>query len=296
MHAWVGWALASAVMLSFYDLAKKASVRDNAVLGVLLGSTGFGCFGFLLTLALTGRLGGALSGMTAPVVVLGLLKAVIVAASWVFTFCALKTLPITLASPIRSSSPALVFLAALFLYGEVPSVVQALGLALVLAGYWMFSWAGRHEGVDFLRDRAVWCAVAGAVLAAVSSLWDKFVFQVRASPIEPTQLVYQVGLVAVYGTLLLSRPLRGTTRFVWRRTIPLVGLCLALSDYLMFNGLAQPGTPISVASLVRRFSLVLTFAFGALVFKERNLKRKGLALVLVLAGVALLLVRRTAQG
>lgn len=288
MHSWAYWILLSAVMLAAYDLAKKASVRNNAVLGVLLGSTSFGCAAFLLTLVVTGRLTAALHGIDTRVLTLGLLKSCIVASSWIFTFCALKTLPITIATPIRASSPALVFIAALFIYGEVPSFVQAIGLISVFVGYWIFSWAGKHEGIDFLKNHAVWCAVAGSILAAVSSIWDKYVFQVAASPIEPTQLVYQLGLVGVYGTLNCLKPLRGTTPFEWRGTIPLVGIFLALSDYLMFNGMAIAGTPVSVAALVRRFSIVLTFIFGALVFKETNLKRKSFALVFVIAGIILL--------
>ena len=36
---WIGWILASCVVLSLYDLSKKASVRGNAVFPTLLGST-----------------------------------------------------------------------------------------------------------------------------------------------------------------------------------------------------------------------------------------------------------------
>jgi transporter family protein len=45
---------------------------------------------------------------------------------------------------------------------------------------------------------------------------------------------------------------------------------------------------ISVGSLMRRFSVVITFVLGAIVFRERNLKRKGVALAAILAGVILL--------
>lgn len=291
MSEWAYWTLASAVMLAAYDLAKKASVKGNSVLGVLLGLTTCGSAAFLIVLLLTGRFGAATQGVDAEVLALGLIKSCIVASSWVFTFCALKSLPITIATPIRSSSPALVFIAALFIYGEVPSLIQALGLIFVISGYWMFSWAGKHEGVDFFKNRAVWCAICGAILAACSSLWDKYVFQVRLSPIAPTQLVYQLGLVGVYAALVAIKPIRGNTPFTWRWTIPLVGAFLALSDYLMFNALSFPDVPISVASLVRRFSIVLTFVFGAIVFKEKNLKRKAFALIFVLVGIALLVVK-----
>ena len=36
---WIAWILASSVFLAFYDLAKKASVKENAVLPVLLLAT-----------------------------------------------------------------------------------------------------------------------------------------------------------------------------------------------------------------------------------------------------------------
>lgn len=287
------YILYSAVFLAFYDLAKKASVRENAVLPVLLISTAFGSLAFVLGSVLSGRGESLLTGFSSCVLTLGFIKGLIVASSWIFTFTALRTLPITIATPIRSSSPVLVFLFAMLLYGEVPSFVRAIGMALVFIGYLTFSWAGKHEGIDFLRNRAVWCAFVGMVLSAFSALWDKYVFQVRALPVLSTQLVFQLSLVFIYAAILLvSRTgrfsLTAGHRFEWRRTIPLVGIFLAASDYLMFTGLAIPGAPVSVSSLVRRFSVVITFVLGALFFRERNLKRKSIALAFVLAGLALI--------
>ena len=294
MNGWVLWILASAVFLALYDIAKKASVRDNEVLPVLLCSTCFGCLAYLVGITALGRLGAIIAAVDARVILLGLLKSAIVASSWVFTFCALRTLPVTIATPIRSSAPALVFLVALVLYGEIPTWIQGVGMLLVFAGYCTFSWAGRHEGIDFFHSKAVGLAVVGAVLSAVSSIWDKYVFQVAASPVEATQLVFQVGLVAVYGVSLLVRrcflpsPSTGSFAFTWRWTIPFVGILLCLSDWLLFTGLSLPGTPISVCSLMRRFSVAITFVLGALFFHETNLARKSVALALVLAGIALL--------
>lgn len=289
MESWTGWILASAVMLALYDLAKKASVRANAVLPVLLISTTFGFAVYFAGLLVCGQ-AGALGGIAGPVISLGLAKSVIVGTSWVFTFCALRTLPITIATPIRASSPALVLLIAVPLYGERPSVLQGVGMAVVLAGYFAFSWAGRHEGIDFFRNRAVWCAIVGAIFSALSAIWDKYVFQVRALPVESVQFVFQAGLVAFYAlALIASRMMRiGGEAFGWRWTIPLVGILLAGADWLYFKGLAHPGAPVSAASLMRRFSVVLTFLLGARFFHETNLVRKGIALAAIVLGVALM--------
>lgn len=287
--SWTAWILASSVFLALYDLAKKASVRDNAVLPVLLVSTCCGAAAFALGVALAGRLDLALAA-DGQTVCLALAKSVIVATSWVFTFCALRTLPITIATPIRASAPALVFVAAFFLYGEIPTFVQGLGMLIVFGGYWAFSWAGRHEGIDFLRSRAVWYAVAGACCSALSSIWDKYVFQVVSAPVESVQIYFQLGLVAVYaGLLAWQRLLRlPHDRFEFRPTIPAVGILLAAADWLYFKGLSIPEAPISVGSLLRRFSVVITFVLGARFFHETNLTRKTLALAAILLGVVLL--------
>ena len=288
MNDWTAWVLASSALLALYDIAKKASVNANAVLPVLLSSTAFGFAAYSAGLFAAGGL--SFGGISADVLSLGLAKSAIVGTSWVFTFCALRTLPITIATPIRASAPALVLLIAVPLYGEMPSARQGVGMAAVFAGYFAFSWAGRHEGIDFFRNRAVWCAIAGAAFSAASSIWDKYVFQVRALPVEPVQLVFQAGLVAFYAlALAASRALRlGRDAFEWRWTIPLVGILLAGADWLYFRGLAHPGAPISAASLMRRFSVVLTFLLGARFFHETNLLRKGIALAAIVAGVALM--------
>ena len=268
---WILWILASSVFLAFYDLAKKASVRENAVLPVLLIATIAGAAAYVAALGMAGGIGAALQVSARDFALIGV-KSVIVSTSWVFTYCALRTLPITIATPIRASSPALVFIVAFFLYGEHPSFVQGLGMLLVFAGYWAFSWAGKHEGIDFLRSHAVWFALGGMCMSALSSLWDKFILQ-------RLLLGIQRGLRLSHDT------------FTWRWSIPATGILLAVADWLYFHGLAIPDVSISVGSLMRRFSVVITFVLGAMLFHERNLKRKGLALAAILVGVALLCVR-----
>ena len=287
--SWIAFILTSAVFLAFYDLAKKAAVKDNAVLPVLLFATLFGALGYIGTLAMTGGVATALDidGRTS---ILVFIKALIVSTSWVLTYYALRTLPLTIATPIRASAPAIVFVAAFFLYGEQPSLVQGVGMLLVFLGYWVFSWAGRHEGIDFFRTPAVWYAIGGMCFSAASSMWDKYILQLAKLPVEKMQFWFQVDLVLVYAALLLVWRIfkLDAKRFQWRWTIPAVGILLAAADWLYFHGLAIPDVAISVASLMRRFSVVITFILGALFFHERNLRRKGLALAAIVGGILLL--------
>ena len=287
---WTTWILTSAVFLALYDVAKKASVKGNAVLPVLLVSSACGLAAYLAGLAASGHMAETVLATTPRAVVLAGVKTLIVSTSWVLTYCALRTLPITIATPIRASAPAVVLLVAVFLYGERPSPCQGVGMALVFAGYWAFSWAGRHEGIDFLRNKAVWCAVGGMCFSAASSLWDKYIFQLQGIPVEQMQFWFQIGLVAVYAMLFAANGVARIDRtpFAWRWSIPAVGVLLAFADWLYFHGLAIPGVPISVGSLMRRFSVVITFLLGAKFFHETNLRRKGLALAAIVVGIALM--------
>ena len=287
---WTTWILTSAVFLALYDVAKKASVKGNAVLPVLLVSSACGLAAYLAGLAASGHMAETVLATMPRTVALAGVKTLIVSTSWVLTYCALRTLPITIATPIRASAPAVVLLVAVFLYGERPSPCQGAGMALVFAGYWAFSWAGRHEGIDFLRNKAVWCAVGGMCFSAASSLWDKYIFQLQGIPVEQMQFWFQIGLVAVYAVLFAANRVARVDRtpFAWRWSIPAVGVLLAFADWLYFHGLAIPGVPISVGSLMRRFSVVITFLLGAKFFHETNLRRKGLALAAIVAGIALM--------
>ena len=183
---------------------------------------------------------------------------------------------------------------AFFLYGEVPTWIQFAGMLLVFGGYFAFSWAGRHEGIDFFRNKAVWCAFAGALLSAMSSIWDKCVFQVFAAPVESVQFWFQIFLFVVYAIVFLVMKLMRLNAhpFQWRWTMPLVVILLACADWLYFKGLSYPDVPVSVASLLRRVSVVMTFVLGARFFNEKNIWRKALALAVILAGVAILCLAR----
>lgn len=293
--SWIVWILASATVLAVYDLLKKESVRGNAVLPVLIVSTAAGAAAYVSTLAAFGQLRGAFAACDETVIMLSVAKTVIVGTSWILTFLALRSLPITIATPIRASAPALVILIAFFLYGEHPSAVQWCGMALVFAGFFAFSWAGRAEGVDFLRNRAVYCAVGGMLLSACSALFDKYVFQVAQAPRDAVQLLFQLFNFVFYVTIwAVGRAFRSASDapFVWRRTIPFVGIALAFADWLYFRALSDPSALISVGSLLRRFSVVITFFLGAFIFREHNLRRKSIALALVLAGTLVLCLQQ----
>jgi transporter family protein len=286
---WVPYILLSALLLACYDIAKKHSVRENAVMPVLFAATLCGSLGFALALAVSGRLASALA-ISAAGFGLVAIKSLLVSASWIFVYYAMRALPISIASPIRASAPLWTLFGAIILFREIPTLLQAAGMATVFTGYWLFSVAGRSEGIHFGRHAGVFCAFAGTFLGAGSALFDKYLLQTCGIERNTLQLWFALDLVVVLGLSLFAQRLAGLqrTRFRWRWTIPAVGLLLMAADWFYFGALSEKGVAISILSLVRRSNVVLSFGLGALLFREGNLRKKALALAVLLAGVAIL--------
>ena len=79
-----------------------------------------------------------------------------------------------------------------------------------------------------------------------------------------------------------------STPFHWSWAIPLISVFLSLADFAYLMALRDPDAMISVVSMVRRGSVVVSFACGALLFRERNLRAKAVDLVLILVGMVFL--------
>ena len=265
-----------------YDLCKKASVKDNSVFPTLFVTTFSGWAALTCFLAVSGKMGAVLS-VSAGCISLLLVKSCIVAASWTATYLALRTLPITCAAPIRATGPLWTLIGAVVLFAEVPTAVQGAGMALVMAGCVFFSVSSRRDAAAG-GLKAVALAFTGTVLGSCSALYDKHLLQgVGLGP--GAVLWWFLGGMTLMYAVAAAFSRRG---FEWRWTMPLTGVLLALADAFYFTAIAVPDARISVLSLIRRSSIILTFFIGGAIFRECDLKRKALALAAILAGVVLL--------
>jgi uncharacterized membrane protein len=81
-----------------------------------------------------------------------------------------------------------------------------------------------------------------------------------------------------------------TTPFRWQWSIVFISLFLSAADFVYFYSLSLPGALISIVSMIRRGSVVVSFLFGAMLFHEKNLKSKVVDMGLVLLGMFFLYI------
>ncbi len=292
---WLSLAFLSAALLGLYDVAKKKSLSGNAVLPVLLLNTLFSSLLFLPAI-LSAELGLgwfdstplAASRGTAEAHALVAVKSVIVLTSWIFGYFGMEHLPLTIVGPVNATRPVLVLVGALAVFGERLNGFQWIGVALALTSLVLLSRSGRREGVDFRHNVWILCLAAAAVTGAASGLYDKYIMT-RLDPafVQSWYNLYQLGMMAVV-TALLWLPRRAASPFRWSWAIPLISVFLSAADFAYFCALREPDAMISVVSMVRRGSVVVSFLCGALLFGERNLRAKAVDLGFVLLGMLFL--------
>ena len=296
---WVALAFLSALLLGFYDVSKKRSLKGNAVVVVLWLNTLFSSLLFLPVI-LNGELslgwfeGTPLASCSGTIGdhLLVAIKAAITLSSWLCGYYAIKHLPLTIVGPVNATRPVVVLVGAILLFDERLNAWQWGGVLLTIVSLYLLSRAGRKEDISFRYNRHIWALFAAMLLGAVSGLYDKYIISsegLMASFVQSWFSVYQLAMMSII-VAVMWLPKRRRESFRWSWSIPLISIFVSCADLCYYNALDDAGSMIAVVSMIRRSSVIVTFVCGALLFGERNLKAKALDLALILIGMVLLAI------
>lgn len=293
---WLLLAFLSAALLGFYDVFKKQSLKNNAVIPVLFLNTLFSSLLFLPFILLSVWKPEMMSQSIFYVPAGGwvvhkfiILKSLIVLASWVFGYFGMKHLPITIVGPINATRPVMVLVGAMLVFGERLNLYQWIGVLLAVVSFFMLSRSGKKEGIDFVHDKWIFFVIIASVLGAISGLYDKFLMgRFDRMIVQSWYNIYQFFMMGVMMVLLWYPSRRKTTPFRWDWCIILISVFLCAADFVYFYALTFEDSMISIVSMVRRGSVIVSFVFGAMFFREKNLKSKAFDLILVLIGMIFL--------
>ena len=266
---WILLAIASAMCLGVYDIFKKLSLTGNNVLTVLFLNTLFGTL--LLSPIIIGSIVEGTWGFGSAcnhLYILG--KSLIVLSSWILGYFAVKHLPLTITGPINSTRPIMVLVGAWVIFGERLNVLQWTGILLGFTSLFFISRIGHKEGFSLKSSLWLWLMMGATIMGAVSSLYDKFIIHnLHFQPLQ-VQAWYSFYQMLIMGltVALLKRKQLDPVKFEWRWTIPLISLFLTVADIAYFYALSIPGAMISVISMIRRGSVIVSFLYGIVILKE----------------------------
>lgn len=302
---WIILAFVSATLLGLYDTSKKYSLKGNDVIPVLFLNTLF-CSLIFIPLILLSQYTNLLEGSVLQVGAGGwemhkwiILKSVIVLLSWVFGYFAIAHLPLTIVGPINATRPVMTLVGAMVVFGERLNVWQWIGVIFAIISLFLLARSGKKEGIDFKHNKWILFLLLAALMGTCSGLLDKYLM---ASPesggvgmdrmlAQSWYNIYQCLMMAIVLLIYLYKRKGGAdtqVKFSWKWSILLISIFLSMADFAYFYALSLPGAMISIVSMVRRGSVIVSFLCGALLFREKNLKAKALDLCLVILGMIFL--------
>ena len=296
---WMYLGLLAALFLGLHNLCKKHAVQGNEVFPVLFGTISAG---FLLLLPFylgsiwfpeyMQKIGFYVTNISWGTHGFIFVKSMIMASSWVLAYQALKHLPITIVTPIRSAGPFFTFIGAIFIYNEKPNFYQWVGFFLIIISVLLYSRIGKKEGIIFKKNKWIFAIIGATFLGASSGLYDKFLIQ--SLTLNPQTLQFWFCFYTVFILLLILSitwfPFSVKRKaFKWRWSIPAVGILLQTADYFYFKALQDSDALIMLLSAIKRSQILIAVVIGGLLFKEQNKRKKLVPLFGILLGVFLIL-------
>lgn len=302
---WVVLSLVSAVLLGFYDIFKKQTVVGNAIIPVLFYSTMISGLLFLPLVLLSHYKPFVFEGdfmqklyiepldWQQHLFIMG--KTALILASWMFSYSAMKHLPITVVGPVNQLRPAITVILMFCVFRESLTWLQGTGVVLAIISFYFMNRSGKLEGINFKSNKWVYMLLGSAVLVALSGMYDKFLLSYIDKPMSPTTIqawytIYDFLMMAVL-FLLIWFPKRKKLQFEWRWGIVAMAVFVTVADVIYLTGLKQDAAKVVLIPLILYgVRLIVSFVYGIFGFKEQNIRSKIVPLLMVLAALVCLCI------
>jgi len=211
------------------------------------------------------------------------IKAAVCCAAWMCSLVALKKMSVSLYGIIDLSRMIFSTLLGVYVLEETFTVPKLIGIAFVVTGLFLVN-IKKEQNSKKLSVGILIAAFMNCFLNAVSGTMDK----VLMKDMETGQLQFWFTLfmTIIYGAVLIVKKEKISVKSVktnyW---VPLMSLSLMIGDRLLFEANANPESQVTLMTLIKQSSVIVTVLTGWLVFKEKNILYKLMCTLIVLTGI-----------
>ncbi len=224
-------------------------------------------------------------------------KTIFGAVAFLFVMLAIKNLEISGALPLMILTPALVALSAFVILGESISLIEIVGMGLLLFGIYVLETSCEsnifHSFKVFKASRYKHFLIGAILLFTVSSVIDKFLL--KTHQLEPLSfLFYQQIFLAINFVLIyifaghnLFKLIKSIKikQYSW---IILIALFTIGYRYSLLEAIKM--APVALVLSIKRTSIFFATIIGGKLFSEHSLLRRSIATLLMLTGAYLIIM------
>ena len=273
------------ILTAFYGLAKgardglkKKALEKCCVMEVLFLYT---ALAFLLTIPFSRDIFGI-----PPIYYLWIfIKSFVIFLAWILAFTSIKKMPVSLYGVMDTARMLFSTVIALIFLGETMTLSKGIGLALVLCGLVIVN-LGHGKADENVEFKYIIFSLLTCLFNAISGVMDKALMSTGDINASQLQFWYMFYMTVLYGIYILAArvPLRLSTLKTdyW---IVILSVLFVVSDRALFMANAYPESEVTVMTLVKQLSVVVTVLTGKLVFHEKNILQRAICACVVIAGV-----------
>ena len=274
---WMLFVLLYGVLKGAREVAKKKSLERGTTMEVLFFYT---LFSFLLVCPDMKNAMGV-----PPVMMLFIaLKSFVIFLAWIFSFKAIKTLPLSLYGVLDLSRVLFSTLMAVVVIHETLTPNSIIGLLLVGTGLLLLK-AKKKTGIqDKAAPLMVICAFASCILNAVSGTMDKLLMRtLNSSQLQFWYLLFLVSFYFLY--ILFTRTRIRVKESLKNPMIWLLAIMFVIADRALFIANQDPNSRVSIMTLIKQSGSIVTILSGRFIFKEKNTTHKLICAGVIIAGI-----------
>lgn len=275
-------ALASAIILGFYEVLKKVSLRKSSIYETLF----FYCLcAFLVSLVF---IVDAVSVSLMDVVFI-LLKSGIIVFNWLLVMKCMEKLDVAIVVGFGLLNTILVIFASSILFKEQITWLHFVSLFFISIGIVLITLLDRKENKKEVTNHYhyIILLVFSSVLGTCSALLDKYLINIRNVETGAILFWFMLFLSIVYGGIYVAK----NKKIEWKKLkinyfLILTGISIALSDMVYYSAIGSSGAQISIISISRKCSVIVATILASVFLKEKHLLKKLAILLIMLIGIA----------
>ncbi len=273
---WIIFVLIYGLLKGTREGMKKAALKKSSSIEILFFYT---LIGFILTIP---YLNVAIK--LAPIHIFwAFVKAGVCCTAWIFSLKAIKAMSVSLYGIIDLSRMIFSTLLGIFVLGESLTFYKVTGMLLVLTGLFLVN-LKKGANAKGLTIYSLAAALLCCFFNAISGTMDKILMQHMTS--KQLQFWFMFFMALIYGVIIIIR--KEKISFSTLRTnywVPLMSISLVLGDLLLFEANANPESQVTVMTVIKQSSVIVTVLTGWLVFKEKNILYKLMCTLIILSGI-----------
>ena len=283
MKLWIIFILLYGILKGAREPIKKGVLRDVGVLTALFVYT---FVGFLMS-APTAE--GVFS-VTPFAFGLVVIKSLVIFVAWILAFLAIKKVPVSVYGICDMSRVIFSTLLGVFCLGESLTEKGIVSLILVVLGLYFANTKKSAENENY-QMKYIWIILIECFLNAVSGTMDKYIMTTGEITSSALQFWFMLLLSVFYlGYILIKREKLELKKAFTNSWLYVLSFSLVLGDRLLFIANADPESQVTVMTLIKQSSAVVTIILGRLIYKEKNILRKLICAGIILAGIAVAVI------